>query len=195
MQQWQRSLQTCKRHSPWAGAPSRPPPASAPRWGPGARASPAPDMGRSTEPSLRLRLARRLSGSMHQGLGGVGCWELNASGEDWKKKKCFERRAHHPCGTFPPPLLPFPKPHPGEVLIWNPGGKLLPSKLTAVSPSRQKGGTQGGGAGREIWFGSSSGRGSDPSSSRQEHRHLPRHPPNTLKALSSSSSSSSASES
>lgn len=49
--------------------------------------------------------------------------------------------------------------------------------MTAASPSGQKGGPQGGGARREIGFGNSSGRGADPSSSRQEHRHLPRHPP------------------
>lgn len=50
-------------HFSWAGAPGRPSPASAPRWGPGASASPAPDMGRSTA----CRLAGRPAGLPPEG--------------------------------------------------------------------------------------------------------------------------------
>lgn len=44
-------------HFSWAGALARPSPASAPRWGPGAGASPAPDMGRSP-PAAELAAPR-----------------------------------------------------------------------------------------------------------------------------------------
>lgn len=102
-----------------------------------------------------------------------------------KKKKCFERRAHHPCGTFPPPSASLPQTPPRGSFDLKPGGKLLPSKLTAVSPSRQKGGTLKGEA-LERRYGLGAARGGDQTLLLPpEHAPPTSASPNTLKALSS----------
>lgn len=108
-------------HFSWAGEPCRPPPASAERCGPagpGARASPAPDMGRCAEPAPPPPPSSPPRGA-HRGRLGT----CRAQGPDWfwrkrkkrkKKKPCFQRRARHPCGTSLPLRGPPSNSTPGK---------------------------------------------------------------------------------
>lgn len=92
-------------HFSWAGEPCRPPPASAERCGPagpGARASPAPDMGRCAEPAPPPPPSSPPRGA-HRGRLGT----CRAQGPDWFSAS---PRPHAPVAQSPlPPPLPSGK--------------------------------------------------------------------------------------
>lgn len=105
------------------------------------------------------------------------------------RKRVFGEKSTPPQRDIPSPSASLPQTPPRGSFDLKPGRKTVTHHFDQRDLGGQREAPKGEGLKERSDLGEARGRGANPSSNHPDDRHLPRHPPNSLKAPSSSSSS------